>query len=189
MDWRRNRTIVARVSGNICFSLLNPSAPRRVNLKPPLTKYLQWPGASFLRRKVWCETQCWHCSPTWSKRCCTRHPAPPTAPLESTWMGRDSRGQVGNSKECGLTEVESRVARPTCRSRWGRWGCNARRAPDRTRNLREGSGGHQPTCTRTLRGVETLRLRLTLADVVNAYGHAEELGLSPDVSVELDLLV
>lgn len=41
----------------------------------------------------------------------------------------------------------------------------------------------------TLPWGETLRLRLTLADVVDAYGHAEELGLGPDVSVELDLFV
>lgn len=41
----------------------------------------------------------------------------------------------------------------------------------------------------TLRRVKTMRVWLTLADVVNAYGHAEELRLGPDVCVELDLFV
>lgn len=74
------------------------SSLQLVNLNPPLTKFQQRPGASSLRRKVWCETQCWHCSQTWSRRCCTRHPAPPTAPLESTWMVGDSGGQLGNTR-------------------------------------------------------------------------------------------
>lgn len=93
-----------------CFSQLKHlvfSPLPSINIKPPLTKYQQWLCASSRHKRVWCETQCWHCSPTWSRRCCTRRPAPPMAPLESTWekgAGRKSSWLGGQHKECGFAE-------------------------------------------------------------------------------------